>query len=120
MIYIKKTKKYGRGVYTKKEIKKGTIIEVCEILVLSQKDTKLVNKTDLKYYVFKYNKNQDCIVLGNGEIFNHADNPNVSFKLKNNKMIFKALKNIKKNEQLFTNYNEDVEVNINKYTKNLI
>lgn len=120
MIFIKKTKKYGRGVYAAKDITKGTVMEICEVLVLSQNDTKLVNKTDLKYYVFKYNDKQDCIVLGNGEIFNHADSPNVSFKLIKNKMVFRALKNIIKGKQLFTNYNEDVEVNTKKYTKNLI
>lgn len=120
MIQIKITKKYGRGCYASKNIKKGQVIETCELLVLTKEDTKKVNNTDLKYYVFKYNNSQDCLVLGNGEIFNHSDNANVSYKIKDNKMVFIAIKNIKKGRQLFTNYNEDVQVDTNKYTKNLI
>jgi uncharacterized protein len=122
MSYIKKTKQYGRGVYADRYYVEGDIIEISEILILSEKDTKKVNETDLKFYTFKYNDKQDCLVLGNGEIYNHSDNPNVSFKLnkKTNKMVFKALKFIKAGQQMFTNYNEDVKVDTKKYTKNLI
>lgn len=111
MINIKTTKKYGRGVYAAKDIPKGRVIEVCEILILSEKDTKIVNKTDLKWYVFKYNDNQDCLVLGNGELFNHSDKENVAYVLQNNKMVFVAKRNINKGKQLFTNYNQDTKVN---------
>lgn len=121
---MKMTKKYGRGLYATKNIKKGTIITICEILPLDIFSTKTLQKTDLKSYVFKFDKYRDCIVLGDGEIFNHNDNANVSYKLiqkgPRKVMRFKAITNIKKGQQLFTNYNEDVKVNLNNYKMNLV
>lgn len=120
MVNIKTTKKYGRGLYASKNLKKGQVIEVCELLVLSQIDTIRVDKTDLKWYVFKYNDVQDCLVLGNGELFNHSNNANVSYQIINNKMYFVAKRNIKKGRQLFTDYNQDDQVDTkNGYKINL-
>lgn len=108
--YIKTTKKYGRGVYAARNISKGETIEVCEILILSRADTIKIDKTDLKWYVFKYNDHQDCLVLGNGELFNHSNNANTSYILLDNKMYFVSKKDIKKGRQLFTDYNQDAKV----------
>ena len=73
MYKIKFTDEMGRGLYASENLKIGATLMQCELLVLSQDDTKKVNDTDLKYYVFNYNENQDCIVLGDAEIFNHSD-----------------------------------------------
>lgn len=127
--YVKLTQDMGRGVFANSDIKAGETICYCELLVLSKKDTQtLENLTDLKYYTFKYNETQDCLVLGDGEIFNHADDENVSYNLKTivdsmgtrTLMEFKAIKDCKKDEQLFINYNRDVEVNTDSYVINLV
>ncbi len=75
MTHIKFSPEYGRSMYASRSIGLGTLIEVCEVLVLSYDDTRAVNGlTDLQYYTFVYDAEtgQDCLVLGNGEIFNHA------------------------------------------------
>src|SRR6478609_3483841 len=113
------TPEMGRGLYSTRSIDKGETITLCEILVLSPEDTVTVNTTDLKYYTFVYNEKQDCLVLGNGEIFNHADTPNVSFELVDvgdrKMMQFKALEFILNGEQLFINYNQDTDVSVQDY-----
>jgi len=113
------TPEMGRGLYSTRSIDKGETITLCEILVLSPEDTVTVNTTDLKYYTFVYNEKQDCLVLGNGEIFNHADIPNVSFELVDvgdrKMMQFKALEFILNGEQLFINYNQDTDVSVQDY-----
>lgn len=119
----------GRGVIAERDIKLGEVITNCEILVLSPEDTLKVNETDLRWYVFTYDKNtkQDCLVMGDGEIFNHDDNANVLYGLvewdKRKLMRFQASRDIKKGEQLFIDYRQDEE-NLSdvlgNYTTNLI
>ncbi len=125
MTHIKVCETYGRGVYASMRISRGDLIEVCEVLVLGSKDTRIVNATDLEYYTFVYDAEtgKDCLVLGNGEIFNHDSEPNVSYTLEyfgghagNRKvMVFRALRDIIPGEQLFIDYNADIPVDTSKY-----
>ena len=124
--YVKETQEFGRGLYALTDIPEQRILFSVELLVLSEKDTKTVNETDLQYYTFVYNEKQDCLVLGDGELFNHSDDANVGYKLTqtpgtNRKMMtFYTIKPIKEHEQLFINYNQDVAVNTASYNKNLL
>ena len=127
--YIDETKKYGRGVYCGLPFRKNELIEECEILALSHKDTITLQNTDLKYYTFKYDESRDCLVLGVGEIFNHSDQPNVGYKLHSlsdkegsrKVMYFYALKDIDEGEQLMIDYTQDVKDTIpEEYKTNLI
>lgn len=108
MIKIKNTKKFGRGVFSTEEIKKGTLIEVSELIIFSKKDSVYFEETKIQSYVYSY-KNGTAIALGIGSLFNHADNANISWELctKKNKIFFKTNRNIKKGEQLFINYGYD-------------
>ena len=126
MYMIKVTKEFGRGLYATETIKEGQVVTECEVLVLSPEDTVKVNQTDLQYYTFVFDEQRDCLVLGDGEIFNHSDTPNVAYKLVNYQgrklMHFVATKTIKEDEQLFTDYNADVKVDTTAYieTKSLL
>lgn len=115
------TKEMGRGLYADKLIRNDEVIMQCELLVLSESDTKVINKTELQHYTFAYDKQRDCLVLGLGEIFNHADEPNTTFKLvwlgDRHIMEFRANKAIESGAQLMINYNSDVNVNIENYVK---
>ena len=119
----------GRGVIAERDLKLGEIITNCEILVLSPEDTLKVNETDLKWYTFVFDKStkQDCLVMGDGEIFNHDDNANVLYGLIDwngrKLMRFQASRDIKKGEQLFIDYRTDEESLsdvLGNYTTNLI
>src|SRR4051812_11435391 len=115
MITIQVLPSFGRSVIAERDIKSDTLIEVAEILVLSADDTISVNKTGLKDYTFTYNDTQDCLVMGIGEMFNHSDTPNVSYELlhvNRVRMHFRTLRDIKKGEQLFIDYNADVHNSI--------
>ena len=117
----------GRGIIAEKDIKRGEVITNCELLVLSPDDTIKVNETDLKWYTFTFNAEtrQDCLVMGDGEIFNHDDDANVLYGLiefnGRKLMRFQASRDIKRGEQLFIDYGADVKkVDIEGYTINLI
>lgn len=125
--YIKTTQEFGRGLYAANELQAGKILFTAELLVLSPADTIKVNETDLKYYTFKFNETQDCLVLGDGEIFNHADSANIGYKLIDygnqgrQIMVFFTLQKIEQDSQLFIDYNADVQVDTTAYvTKNLV
>lgn len=125
MYYIKETKEFGRGLYASTNIFRRSVLTRCEILVLNHRTTQQVNDTPLKYYTFVYDSKmkRDCLVLGDGELFNHSDTPNVGYRLepivKDGRMlmVFWALKNINPDEQLFIDYNADVDVNVDEYIK---
>jgi SET domain-containing protein len=123
--YLKNTEVMGRGLYAANDIQEDKIIFTAELLVLSEQDTVTVNTTDLQYYTFKYNEKQDCLVLGDGEIFNHDDAPNTAYKLIDfdgrKVMAFYTLRPVLQHEQLFIDYNADIKVNVGQYMgKNLI
>lgn len=122
--YLKVTEEMGRGLYAVQDLRKDMLLFTCELLVLSQKDTLTVNDTDLKYYTFKYNETQDALVLGDGEIFNHSNNPNIGYKLidydSRKVMAFYTLCEISRDEQLFIDYSADISVNVKEYTINLV
>jgi len=120
--YLKVLPEMGRGLFADSlGIKQGKLVTRCEILTLDQFDTVLVNQTSLKHYTFKLDNNADCLVLGDGEIFNHSDNPNVGYQLQDfdgrKIMIFFSLRDIKPDEQLVIDYNADIKVNTNDYIK---
>jgi len=120
MYYIKTIPGMGRSLFTlNSDIKKDKIIGEFEILVLDEFDTVLCNNTALRYYFFKYNDKQDCLVLGDGEIFNHSDIPNVGYRLidlENRKVMqFYALSDIMPHTQLFIDYSADTKVNLMEY-----
>jgi SET domain-containing protein len=127
MITVKVLPEFGRSVIAEKWIQEGAYVEVADVLVLSETDTKVVNSTALVDYTFTFNDTQDCLVMGVGEMFNHSNlRPNVEYKLYNLngmwKMYFIATRCIEAGEQLFIDYSADLRANEDKaaYTHNLM
>lgn len=124
MYYLENTQEYGRHLIASKPIAADTLIAQCELLVLGEHDTRIINTTDLQYYTFKYNETQDCLVLGDGEIFNHSIDANVSYHIENIDgrmfMMFRTLREVEYGEGLFINYNADETVDVSKYTISLM
>lgn len=122
--YLKSTESMGRGLYASHDLEPNKELFICELLVLSQNDTKIVNSTDLQFYTFKYTENQDCLCLGLGEVFNHSDTPNVAYRLIDHDgrkvMQFYTTKTIRADDQLFIDYQADIKVETKQYVnKNL-
>ncbi len=119
MYSIKLSEVDGRGLYAEQFIMPDQVIFEAELLVLNEQDTKKVNETELKYYTFKFNDLQDCLVLGDGELFNHNGHANIEYKLVEVdgrfKMRFTATQVILKGSQLFIDYNADMTIDIEHY-----
>jgi uncharacterized protein len=93
--------KKGRGVFAKEDIKKGEVIEICELILVPKIDDPI-----LPGYIFNYNKKFIAVALGNGSLYNHASTPNAScyFDYKKKKLVFQAKRRIKSEEEIVINY----------------
>ena len=120
-VYISKSAilNADRGVYARRDIRKGEIIERCPIIEVSKNDTSNLKESILVTYFFYFGKNKEqvAIALGFGSIYNHSDKPNAIYKLKQKDKIieFIALKDINKNDEITFNYYNSSNL---KYKKN--
>lgn len=102
---------FGRGLFATRFIAKGEIIEVSPIIKIIKKESRLLDKTILKDYVFEYISNniddvKYCIALGFGSLFNHNETPNINYEIdyKNDVIVFRSNRKIEIDEQLFIDY----------------
>lgn len=113
-IEIKNTRNKGRGVFALKDFKTGEIVENCPVLTLTPKERKECEKTMLNYYIYPWKSLKSAaVVLGWGSIYNHSFTPNADWKqnFKTNSMVYKAIKPIKKGEEITVNYNGEPDNN---------
>lgn len=92
----------GRGVYAQEKIKRGELIEICQLLLVPHEEA----VDSLDPYVFMYNRKFLAVALGNGSLFNHRNSPNARcyFEFKEKLLVFEAVTEIKIGEEIFINY----------------
>lgn len=113
-IAIKRFPKKGRGVFALKDFKVGEIIESAPVLTFSPKERKSLEKTLLNYYIYPWRSTRGAsLVLGYGSIYNHSFSPNADWKqnFKTESMVYRAVKPIKKGEEITVNYNGEPDDN---------
>lgn len=107
-VYVKKTGARGRGIFALKNFKIGEIIESCPVINITPKERKIVEKTIFNYYIYPWRSTlSGSLVLGYGSLYNHSFDPNADWKqnFKTNSMVYRAVKPIKKGEEITVNYN---------------
>lgn len=104
-IEVKKSNISGLGVFATRNIKKGEIIEECPCI----EDDIYNFKGKINDYVFTSDNNKKNVVaLGYCSIYNHQDNYDAKWIVKNGKhMTLIALKDIPKGKEIYNNYGED-------------
>ncbi len=110
-LFIEHSAQKGRGVFTSENISADTIIEVSPVIVMDDKDRKLLDQTLLHDYIFEWGDNtrQCCMALGYVSVYNHSYNSNCEYEMDYEKQIItvKAVRFIKAGEELTINYNGD-------------
>jgi len=105
------TKKMGRGVFTKAAIAAGTLIELAPVIVMNAEERKLLDKTLLHDYIFEWGEARDqcAMALGLVPVYNHSFQSNCEYEMYFKKQVIavKAVRDIKRGEELFINYNGD-------------
>lgn len=110
-LYIDRTDKRGRGVFTKESIPANTIIEISPVIIMSGDERKLLDQTLLHDYIFEWgaDSKQCCMALGYVPVYNHSYNSNCEYEMdfKNELIKIKTIMAIEPGEELFINYNGD-------------
>ncbi len=109
--FISNTK--GKGAFAKKDIKKGTVIDVANVVLIPNKDYRKIKKTQLYNYCYIWEDPRhkpafkNAITLSISQFINHSYAPNVQYfyDYKNKAIEYMAIKDIKKGEELTVNYN---------------
>lgn len=107
-VEVRPTKNKGRGVFALQNFKVNEIVEAAPVIRLTPKERKHCSKTLLNYYMYPWRSTRSAsVVLGYGSIYNHSFNPNADWKqnFKTKMMAYRAIKPIKKGEEITVNYN---------------
>jgi SET domain-containing protein len=96
-----------RGLIANRKIAKGEIIESCPVLLIDMDQEPDLKKTVLWKYYYEWDAGHHCIVLGYGSLYNHSYTPNAKYvhNFRRKVMVYTAIKNIKKGEEITINYN---------------
>jgi len=110
------SEKKGRGAFAKKDIKKGTIIDVANVILIPNKDYNKIRKTLLYDYCYIWGDSKipefdNAITLSISQFINHSFKPNLRYlyDYKDKAIEFSAIKDIKVGEELTVNYNGRVK-----------
>lgn len=108
---VKLTNKKGRGVFTKRGIPAGVVVECSPVIVMEQKDREYLDKTLLHDYIFEWGLKQDkcCMALGLIPIYNHSYESNCEYIMDYDKdqIEIKTVRPVAAGEELTINYNGD-------------
>ncbi len=109
-LYVSNAGHKGRGVFTSKILKKGEVVEICPVIELKYKEHQMMAGHNIENYAFVWNtrKKSAALLLGFGSLYNHSTKPNLDYikKLNDGLMVFKALRNIDKDEELTIDYGD--------------
>ncbi|WP_141604669.1 SET domain-containing protein [Terrilactibacillus laevilacticus] len=102
---------FNRGVFATCDIKKGTLIHEAPVIAYPNEQHEHIEKTLLGDYAFQYGIHHSAILLGYGMLFNHSYEPNAHYKINfdHHTFDFYAYRDIKAGEEIFINYNGDVD-----------
>lgn len=102
-IEIKRIAGKGRGVFARRPIAEGTLIEIAPVLVLSEED---METTELAGHCFLWSAGKVGLPLGYGALYNHSYTPNAEYldRAPQTK-VYRALRDIAAGEEITINYN---------------
>lgn len=105
LIMVKRTRHRGRGVFAKKFIAVGTVIERVPVLVVPAAELRASRLAD---YAFTWRGNTVAVALGYGSLYNHSYTPNARYRdARPLAKEFIALRDIQPGEEVTVNYNGD-------------
>lgn len=111
-LYVAQSSIHGRGVFTSSTLEEGSLLEICPVIIIPEKDLETLHQTVLHdyYYYWGVEEKEGCIVLGFGSVYNHSSNPNAECvpDYENKSFNYFTLRNIEEGEEITVNYNGDL------------
>lgn len=108
-VEVKQTEGKGRGVFARRWIRRGEVIERVPVLVLTSDEVKEPDKwTGLASYCFEWSEGTLVIALGYGSLYNHSYQPNARYDDHGGQtMVFTAIEDIAAGDEITVNYNAE-------------
>ena len=111
-IHIQRTGKKGNGVFTKKALPSGTVVEISPVIVMSAKERQLLDQTLMHDYIFEWQaggEDKCCVAQGYISVYNHSSNANCEYFMnyEHCTISIKTMREIAPGEELTVNYNGD-------------
>ena len=110
-IEVKQSEIHGLGVFARKKIRKGEIIEKSPVILLDKLEREVLKSTSLFWYYFLLNNDKTPVAIGLGlsSLYNHSYNANAFYDIKIKKaiIVFKSVTNINAGEEITINYNSN-------------
>jgi uncharacterized protein len=108
-IEVKRVRGKGRGVFARRPIEAGEVIETCPVLVLPAGSVEDVS-AGIGGYVFEWGRGRLALALGYGSLYNHSYRPNACYvDLAGRTKVFTAIRDIAAGEEITVNYNGEPE-----------
>ena len=107
-IVVKKVKGKDRGVFARRAIAEGEVIETCPVLVVQAEDVRdgTAAWTRLGEYCFDWGRGSVALALGYGSLYNHSFEPNARYDdVGRRTKLFVAIRTIDAGEEITVNYN---------------
>lgn len=107
VIEVRRVKGKGRGVFARRAIAEGDLIESCPVLVVPSDDIQQGETwTRLGDYCFDWGRGTMALALGYGSLYNHSYQPNARYEdVSGHTKIFVAIRDIDPGEEITVNYN---------------
>ncbi|MCA8903087.1 MAG: SET domain-containing protein-lysine N-methyltransferase [Hyphomonas sp.] len=116
-VEVKVSPLHGRGLYAAEPFRKGAVIGIYPLLILSHADTKRLKKTRLYHYVFYVDENEageirSAVAFGMISMCNHSTAPNAAFAVNAEHAVvkLKAARSIKAGEEILIDYEDFADV----------
>lgn len=109
-IEVRRSPGRGRGVFARRRIRAGEVIERVPVLVVPTSDMMSEDSTwtNLGSYCFVWNRTSVALALGYGSLYNHSYKPNARYDDQGQRTkVFTALRDIEAGEEITVNYNGD-------------
>jgi SET domain-containing protein len=106
LVAVKTAQGKGRGVFARRAIKKGAVIERVPVVVMPIKCIADGRKNPaLSKYFYEWSPTHVAVALGYGSLYNHSYEPNADYEYGAMVLVYRALRDIKSGEEITINYN---------------
>ncbi len=111
-VYVGAAGKKGRGVFARKPMKNGEVIEVSPYIGIPARDDKKLTDTIINSYWFELDKKTAAIGLGLTSMYNHSEAPNAQFSInrRSRTITIKTTRRIRPKEEITINYGYELEI----------
>ncbi len=111
-LYIADVPDKGKGVFCKKNLRPGAVLEVSPVIVMPARDRPLLDQTLLHDYIFEWQPDGElmcCMALGWVPMYNHSYSSNCEYYMDyvDSTITIKTVREIPAGEEITINYNGD-------------